>query len=76
MMVAFCSVDSYLFPLSTRRRPTMMKSIKRLFLRRDTIRALTELEVIGDKPVPCTYFTRMISTCIAAGEAGEAPADE
>jgi hypothetical protein len=54
----------------------MMKSIKRLSLRRDTIRALTALEVIGDKPVPCTYFTRMISTCVVAAEGSEEPQDE
>jgi hypothetical protein len=44
----------------------MMKSIKRLSLRRD----------IGDKPVPCTYFTRMISTCVVAAEGSEEPQDE
>jgi|GraSoiStandDraft_24_1057298.scaffolds.fasta_scaffold383968_2 hypothetical protein len=54
----------------------MMKSSKRLLLRRDTMRALTTLDVIGDKPEPCTYFTRMISTCFAAAEPGEAPPDE
>jgi len=54
----------------------MMKSIQRLSLRRDTIRVLTALDVIGDKPVPCTYFTRQISTCVVAAEASEAPPDE
>jgi hypothetical protein len=54
----------------------MMKSIKRLSLRRDTVRALTALEAIGDKPEPCTYFTRQISTCTVAAEGSEAAPEE
>jgi hypothetical protein len=47
----------------------MLKRIKKLLLRRDTIRALTDVERAAAKAgnVPtCTYLTRDLSTCVAA----------
>jgi hypothetical protein len=47
----------------------MLRRIKKLLLRRDTIRALTDVEraaVKAGNVATCTYVSREMSTCVAA----------
>jgi hypothetical protein len=77
MMVAFRSVEAHDTNTARQGGPTMLRTIKKLVLRRNTIRTLndTDLAIVDGAGVDitaCTAHTRDASTCLIAAD-GIAP---